>query len=113
MLGPSSKSMKNTKTGEEIYVFEDEDANWCVIVGTNDIKKAEKALRETEIEWYGENHEEEPLLIDDFYPATIFYGKQKNMSTLQYVKPTDEQLAEMQMFRDKFEALFNELKPLK
>ena len=32
------------------------------------------------------------------------------MSTLQYVKPTDEQLAEMQMFRDKFEALFNELK---
>ena len=78
MLSPSSKSMKNTKTGEEIYVFEDEDANWCVIVGTNDIKKAEKALRETEIEWYGENHEEEPLLIDDFYPATIFYGKQKN-----------------------------------
>lgn len=34
------------------------------------------------------------------------------MSTLQYVKPTEEQLATMQKFRDKFEALFNELKQL-
>lgn len=32
------------------------------------------------------------------------------MSTLQYVKPTEEQLAEMQSFRDKFEVLFEELK---
>lgn len=32
------------------------------------------------------------------------------MSTLQYTKPTDEQLVEMQSFRDKFEILFNELK---
>lgn len=32
------------------------------------------------------------------------------MNTLQYTKPTEEQLAEMQVFRDKFEALFNELK---
>lgn len=34
------------------------------------------------------------------------------MSTLQYVKPTDEQLAKMQEFRDKFEVLFNEMKEL-
>lgn len=34
------------------------------------------------------------------------------MATLQYVKPTDEQLKVMQKFRDKFEALFNELKQL-
>lgn len=34
------------------------------------------------------------------------------MTTLQYVKPTDEQLATMQNFRDKFEALFNEMKEL-
>lgn len=36
----------------------------------------------------------------------------KNMSTLQYVKPTDEQLETMQIFRDKYEALFDELKTL-
>ena len=34
------------------------------------------------------------------------------MSTLQYVKPTDEQLAKMQEFRDKFDVLFTELKAL-
>lgn len=34
------------------------------------------------------------------------------MSTLQYVQPTDEQKATMQAFRDKYEALFNELKEL-
>lgn len=34
------------------------------------------------------------------------------MPTLQYVKPTDEQLAQMQEFRDKFEVLFTELKAL-
>lgn len=34
------------------------------------------------------------------------------MSTLQYVQPTEEQKAVMQQFRDKYEALFNELKTL-
>ncbi len=34
------------------------------------------------------------------------------MSTLQYVKPTEEQLTVMQEFRDKYETLFNELKAL-
>lgn len=34
------------------------------------------------------------------------------MSTLQYVQPTEEQKATMQEFRDKYEALFNELKSL-
>lgn len=34
------------------------------------------------------------------------------MATLQYVKPTEEQLEVMQNFRDKYEALFNELKEL-
>ncbi|MFA5695902.1 MAG: hypothetical protein WC917_00350 [Bacilli bacterium] len=34
------------------------------------------------------------------------------MSTLQYVKPTDEQLEAMQGFRDLFEKLFNEMKSL-
>jgi len=34
------------------------------------------------------------------------------MSTLQYVQPTDEQKVVMQSFRDKFEALFNDLKAL-
>ena len=34
------------------------------------------------------------------------------MSTLQYVKPTDEQLATMQEFRDKFEALMLDIQKL-
>lgn len=34
------------------------------------------------------------------------------MATLQYVKPTEEQLVVMQEFRDKYEALFNDLKVL-
>lgn len=31
-------------------------------MGTNDIKKAEKALRDAEEEWYGKDHEEEPIM---------------------------------------------------
>lgn len=34
------------------------------------------------------------------------------MSTLQFVRPTDEQVATMQVFRDKFEVLFEEMKKL-
>ena len=34
------------------------------------------------------------------------------MATLQYVSPTEEQKAIMQEFRDKYEALFNDLKAL-
>lgn len=34
------------------------------------------------------------------------------MATLQYVQPTDEQKAIMQKFRDKYEALYTELKQL-
>ena len=36
--------------------------------------------------------------------------KIKIMSTLKYVKPTEEQLQEMESFRNKFELLFDELK---
>lgn len=32
--------------------------------------------------------------------------------TMQYVKPTDEQVAQMQVFRDKFQALRDELSKL-
>jgi hypothetical protein len=34
------------------------------------------------------------------------------MGTLQYVQPTDEQKEVMQKFRDKYEALLNEVKEL-
>ena len=34
------------------------------------------------------------------------------MSTFQYVQPTEEQKATMQKFRDKYEALANEIKQL-
>ena len=38
----------------------------------------EKVLRETEIEWYGENHEEKPIPMDDFSLIDIYYGKAKD-----------------------------------
>ncbi len=63
------------KNNKEIIVFMDDDANYCVIVGTEDRDEAEKALRETENEWYGDNHEEAPIPIDDFYMADIYYGE--------------------------------------
>jgi len=31
---------------------------------------------------------------------------------MQYLKPTDEQITQMQVFRDKYEALYNEVKEL-
>lgn len=34
------------------------------------------------------------------------------MTTFQYVKPTEEQLATMQRFRDEYEVLLNQLKEL-
>lgn len=66
------KSMNKTKA---IDVFMDDDANYCVITGTTDRSEAEKALRKQEIGWYGENHEEKPIPIDDFYLADILYGE--------------------------------------
>lgn len=35
-----------------------------------------------------------------------------NMSTFQYVSPTEEQKTTMQKFRDKYEALYKELEQL-
>ena len=62
---------------EEPLVLMDDDGNFCAIIGTKSLKRAEKALRKAEIEWYGENHEEEPLKIEDFYIADIYSGKKK------------------------------------
>jgi len=69
--------VKGEEMGKDIFVFEDEDANYCVIVGTKNIKKAEKALRKQEEEWYGKNHKEKPIPIEDFTGATIYYGTAK------------------------------------
>jgi len=67
-----------TKKTKTIEVFMDDDANYCVIIGTTDRTEAEKALRENEEMWYGKDHEEKPIPIDDFGLADIYYGKQKN-----------------------------------
>lgn len=66
--------MKNKK-GEQVIVFQNESADYCVIVGTDDKGEAEKALREQEEEWYGKDHEERPIPMDDFYSADILYGE--------------------------------------
>ena len=72
--------MKNNKA----FVLMDDDARWCIIVGTDDRKVAETALRETENEWYGENHLEEPIPFDDFGSVIIYYGKPKGESEEVY-----------------------------
>ena len=68
---------------EKIYVTESED--YIVIVGTNDRTKAEKALREAEVTWYGENHEEPQLDFEQFGLADIYRGtKDKEEDTLYW-----------------------------
>lgn len=69
---------------KNIQVFEDEDATYCVIVGTSDLKEAEEALRKQEIEWYGENHEEEPIPIEDFGKADIYLGTKNGEENFHY-----------------------------
>lgn len=58
----------------------DDNAQYCAIVGTNDIKEAETTLRKQEVEWYGENHEEQPIPINDFDSITFKVG-QRNGET--------------------------------
>ncbi len=58
----------------EIYVFQDENADYCIIAGTNDRDAALRALRKTEDEWFGENHTEEKLDINEFSAADIYHG---------------------------------------
>lgn len=74
---------------ETPIVFMDEDANYCVIAGTNDKEVAEKALREQEEEWYGKDHEEKPLDFNEFYPADILYGE-VNGEPMYYWGPKDK-----------------------
>ena len=52
----------------------DDNGDYCVIVGISDINEAEKALRRTEREWYGQEHTEPPLAIEDFSAADIYHG---------------------------------------
>ena len=69
---------------KEIFVFQDENANYCVIVGTDDRAVAEKALRDQEDEWYGKDHEEKPIPFDNFGSADIYFGKSKKNGEEQY-----------------------------
>lgn len=55
-------------------IFVTEDENYIVIVGTNDRVAAEKALRDAEVTWYGENHEEPQLDFEQFALCDIYRG---------------------------------------
>jgi hypothetical protein len=66
----------------DIHVFQDEDANYCIITGTSDRKEAEAALRRQEEEWFGplekrnfDDAMEKPFDFDKFSPATIYQGQ--------------------------------------
>lgn len=60
------------------YVFQDENATYTFIVGTDDPKEAEVALRKQEEEWFGPlegramDSMEAPLDFDEFYPVTFY-----------------------------------------
>ena len=61
-----------------IYVFQDDNANYCFIVGTADAGEAESALRLQERVWYGEDESkwngttEKRMPFDIFYPTKIY-----------------------------------------
>lgn len=55
---------------KKIFVFQDENADYCVIVGTFDTKLAKKALRAQEEEW---GCDPEPW--DKFEKTYIYHGK--------------------------------------
>lgn len=62
---------------KDIYVFQDDNANYCFIVGTDDPIIAEKALREQEDQWYGPENErisdlEKPLDFSKFDPTKLY-----------------------------------------
>lgn len=65
------------KNEDGVFAFMDEEGDYCVIVGTNDRVRAEKVLRDVEDEWYGKNHEEKPIPMDDFSHGDIYYGIKK------------------------------------
>jgi hypothetical protein len=69
---------------KNISVFQDENANYCVIVGTDDRVEAEAALRKQEDEWFGplaqrdpDNELEKPMNMDDFVAGDIYHGTYK------------------------------------
>jgi len=72
---------------KNINVFQDDDANYCYIVGTSDPKEAEEALRKQENIWYGDDERkwdasigEKRMSFDDF-SATDFYIRGERIST--------------------------------
>jgi len=75
----------------EIYAFMDENADYVIIVGTDDRVAAEKALRKTEEEWFGkledrnpDDQAEQPISMDDFSAADIHVGTYKGEEGVYY-----------------------------
>lgn len=80
---------------QQISVFQDEYGSYCVITGTKDRGAAEKALRETETEWYGAESErsgeyEAPIPMDKFYVSEIYYGKYKGEEAYYWGNKPDQ-----------------------
>lgn len=70
---------KQTSRGKEaITVFQDENAIACYILGTDNWEEAEKALREQENVWYGDDESkwdgtlEKRIPADNFSPRTFY-----------------------------------------
>ena len=85
--------MKN-KNNEDIIVFMDEDATYCVIAGTDDKVEAEKALRETELEWFGEGYEnaEGKMNMDDFGLVDMLEGERDGETYYYWGKKSDKKI---------------------
>lgn len=63
---------------QQILVFQDDNANYCFIVGTSDEKEAEAALRAQENVWYGDDESkwdgtiEKRMSFSEFSPTKIY-----------------------------------------
>lgn len=73
----------NNKT-ENVSVIMSEEGDYVVIVGTTDCAKAQQALRAQEEEWYGKDHEEPSIPMDDFAVADICSGSHKGEETMYW-----------------------------
>lgn len=60
------------------------DADTVLIVDTNDPVAAERALRAAEEEWYGKDHNEEPLDFAEFGLVDIHCGERNGEDELYW-----------------------------
>lgn len=89
---------------KNINVFEDDNANFCYIVGTKDPKEAEAALREQENLWFGDDESkwdgeiEKRMDFNEFYPVTFYIRGQYIVTVKEEIPISKGRIAEREGF---------------